>query len=254
MPISLASLQTSAAKPHPLCVVYGVEGVGKTSYAAEWPNPVLMLTPGENTPKGVEVPHWRIESFGDFMDGVGALFSDEHDRKTLVLDALDGLERIVHAETCSRNRWSNIEDAGFGKGYVAAGIVWGEIMEALAAIVEEKAMNVILIGHSEVVRFDSPTCDPFSRYTIKLHKGALGIVQSAADVVVFLNYRTSLKEVDVGFKKTVTHAEGAGLRVAYLEERPGFIAKNRYDMPSEMAFKKGQGFSSLAKYLPHAAD
>lgn len=255
MGMSIATLKTSAAKAHPLAVVYGVEGVGKTSYAAEWPRPVLLQTAGENVPSDVQIPTFGFaEKYSDVIDAMGSLFTDAHEFKTLVIDAADGMERLVQRETCQRNGWQNIEAPGFGKGYVAADAVWSELLEGLTALTEQAAMNVVLISHCEIVRFDSPTTDPYSRYKLNLHKNAISLLQSAADIVAFVNYRTTLKEADVGFNKTVKHAEGAGIRMVYVEERPGYIAKNRYSMPSELPFRKGEVWKALEKYLPHAAD
>lgn len=250
MAISLGSLNTTKNEKPPIGVLYGVHGVGKTELASEFPDPYYLPTLGEEPPDGVEMPSpGSAETFGEVLDVIEWLLTAEHDRKTLILDSLDGLEPLVWAEACSRNGWANIEDAGFGKGYVAADDVWRELIGGIQAL-RSAGIATVLIAHTEITRFDSPTSDPFSRYGIKLHKRASALVQEAAQFVAFINYRHTLKEKEVGFNKKVSHAEGSGERQIHLEERPGFLAKSRYGTPPSLTFKKGQGWAKLAEFMP----
>jgi hypothetical protein len=254
--ISLSSIRKARGATSPLALFYGVAGVGKTALAAEAPSPIFIRTGGENFPaelagKVDEFP--ETNDFASFVAAIGSLLNEDHDFKTLVIDSLSGVEFLIWAEACRRGGWQTIEDPGFGKGYVAASSLWKDILDGLRALRAEKGMAIVLIGHTEIGRFDSPTTDPYSRYRVGLHKRAADEVEEACDLIAFINYRTTLKKADVGFNKTVTHAEGGGARVIYTEERPGFIAKSRYGMPSEIAYKKGEGWAALAKYFPTAA-
>jgi hypothetical protein len=90
---------------------------------------------------------------------------------------------------------------------------------------------VIQLAHTDIRRFDSPEHEPYDRYVIKLHARAAALLQEHSDVVLFANYRVSTVKSDVGFNKKVTRALGSGERVLYTEERPAFLAKNRYGLP-----------------------
>lgn len=250
MAISLASIKKATAGPNPIALIYGVAGVGKTSLAAEAPAPIFLQI-GEDPPAGLEIDTFgQLQTYDEVLSAIGSLYAETHDFQTVVIDSVAPLETVVWAETCRRNNWQTIEDPGFGKGYVAAANVWQEVMDGLKALRSDKGMNVILLGHTDISRFDSPTTDPYSRYRINLHKRAADILEATADLIGFVNYRISLKKADVGFNKTATHAEGGGTRVIYVEERPGFIAKNRYGMPPEIAYKKNEGWSALSNYFP----
>lgn len=255
MAISLASLKKTTAKPHPLIFLYGVEGVGKDSLAAEFPAPVLIQTPGENPPSGVSIDSFgEVKDFDTLMGCFEALFAEEHAFKTLIISAADGIDRIAQAEACKRNGWQSIEDPGFGKGYIEAEAVWTEILEPISALgvpVAEggKGMNVIIIGHTEIKNFDDPASTTYSRYLPNLQKKAGDVLKPAADIIAFLNYRVSIKVEKAQFGQEKKDVAGAGVRMIYLEERPGFIAKNRYDMPAEIRFEKGKGYTALAKYF-----
>lgn len=253
MAISLGTMNTTRNDKPPIGIIYGVGGMGKTTLASEFPDPYYLPTIGEEPPADIDMASpGTAESFTEVLDVIEWLLTAEHDRKTLIIDSLDGLEPLVWGETCARNGWNNIEDAGFGKGYVAADEVWRELIGGIQAL-RSAGMATVIIAHTEITRFDSPTSDPYSRYGIKLHKRAAALMQEAAQFVAFINARHTLKEKEVGFNKKVAHAEGSGERIIHVEERPGFLAKNRYSMPPSLPYKRGKGWEKLSEYMPAPA-
>lgn len=254
MALSLSSLKSTRSTNPPSMVVYGVDGVGKTSLAAEWPEPLYLATEGERPPSDVEMATpGTIESYDQMLDMFGELLGGGHDFKSVIIDSLDGFESLVWAATSRRLGISSIEEAGYGKGYIEADTEWKEYLAAVGAL-SRAGIYVVQLAHPEIVRFDSPTSDPYSRYTIKLHKRANALVREHADVVGFMNYRISLKEKDVGFNKKISHAEGGNQRQIHLSEKAGFVAKNRFSMPDAIDYRKGHGFGELAKFWPSAAN
>jgi hypothetical protein len=251
--ISLGSLKSSKTNHPPKILLYGVDGVGKTSLAAEFPNPIYLPTEGETPPSDVDMQTpGTIESYEALLDVFGELLSSEHDFGTVIVDSLDGMESLVWAATCRRLGINSIEEAGYGKGYIEADTEWKEYLSAVSALARS-GLFVVQLAHPEIVRFDSPTSDPYSRYTIKLHKRANALVREQSDIVAFMNYRISLKTADAGFNKKVTHAEGGNERLVHLSEKAGFVAKNRYSMPDSFKYLKGKGFDEFTKYLSSAA-
>lgn len=250
MAISLSSLRSSKSDNPPITLLYGVDGIGKTSLAAEWPSPLYLPTEGERAPSDVDIATpGTVESFGALLDVFEELLTEEHDFKTVIVDSLDGLEPLIWAATCARLSLGSIEEAGYGKGYVEADTEWGQFLSACAALARA-GIHVVQLAHPEIVRFDSPITDPYSRYGIKLHKRAAALVRERADVVGFLNYRVTIKEKEVARQTKVAHAEGGKERQIHLNEGAGFVAKNRYGMPDAITFKKGQGFAALSAYWP----
>ncbi len=254
MALSLSSLKSSKRVEPPVVLLYGVDGIGKTSLAAEFPDPIYLPTEGERTPSDVELATpGTIETFDDLLNVIGELLTEEHDRKTVIIDSLDGLESLVWRATAARLGINSIEEAGFGKGYVEADSEWGELMAAVGAL-SRAGIYVVMLAHPEIIRFDSPVTDPYSRYQPKLHKRANALVRERSDVVAFMNYRISLKEKEVARQTKVTHAEGGKERQVHFNEAAGFNAKNRYSMPDSIVYRKGHGFTELAKYWPVAAN
>lgn len=247
---SIASLISTKSDKPPIVTFYGVDGVGKTSLAAEWPDPIYLHTQGEEPPNNIELASpGVVDNYDEMIDLMIELGTTEHDHKTVIIDSLDGFESLVWSKTCELNGWKSIEEPGFGRGYVEADKDWQVFIDCVAGL-KQRGIAVVLLAHPEVFRFDSPIIDPYSRYTIKLHKRANAMLRERSDIVGFINYRTTIKEKEVARQKTVAHGEGGGDRVIYLEERPGFLAKNRFQMPVSIPFKPGKGYSELSKFFP----
>jgi len=250
MAISLQNLHTSSAKWPMILSLYGVGGVGKTTFAASAPNPVFIQTE-DGTPEGVSFETFGVlESFDDVMDALIAVCDQQHDFGTLVIDSLDRFERLIWKQVCHENGWSDIETPGFGKGYVAADDLWNKYLAGIREVRNSRKMHIIQIVHESNDRFDSPMLGSVSKYGFNLHKRASALIRAECDAIGFMDYLAQIKETDVGFNRKSRHAEGGGQRVLYMEERPSFIAKNRYKMPPTIPLPAGTGFEVLEKYGP----
>ena len=95
MAISLASLNRLSAPKPPRIVIYGPHGIGKNTFAASAPRPVLInLEDGH--PSGIPIDSFpKASSFSEVMEAMTALYSEDHDFETLVIDSLDWLEPLV---------------------------------------------------------------------------------------------------------------------------------------------------------------
>lgn len=245
MAISLAQLNRANAPKPGRILIHGVAGVGKTTFAAEANSPVFIQTEdGLGTLGAASFPLAR--SFEDVLDALVALYSEPHEFKTVVVDSVDWLEPLVWAKACRDNGWNSIEDAGYGKGYVASLGLWRQYIDGLNALRDERGMTVVQIAHTDIKRFDSPEHDPYDRYVIKLHARAAALLQEHSDVVLFANYRISTVKAEVGFNKKISRAVGSGERVIHTSERPAFLAKNRYGLPDTLPLQ----WSEFAQAMP----
>ena len=251
MAISLASLKRSSALSSPRILVHGVAGVGKSTFASAAPNPVFILT--EDGLGTLDIPHFPLaRSFDEVMEALAALYTEDNDFRTVVIDSIDWLEPLIWARACKDNGWKSIEDPGYGKGYVAALDLWRQYIDGLNALRDEKGLTIIQIAHTEIKRFDSPEHDPYDRYIIKLHARAAALLQEHSDAVLFANYRISTVKSDVGFNKKVTRALGSGERVLYSAERPAFLAKNRYGLPDVLPLSWDAFASAMPQFQAQA--
>lgn len=264
MSISLSSLRTVRADKPPRVLVYGPAGIGKTTLASEFPNPVFLQIE-DGTPGDVELTSFgKIETFGQVMDALGALYTEPHDFKTVVIDSVTELQRLIFAETCARgdekgNAKANIEDFGYGKGYVYATRVASEFIDGINALRNDRGMCVLLIAHSTVSRFDDPETVSYDRYEIALRTSdkpnadLRGMFERDMDAIILLKQPVTLKQEEQGMNKTRAIAGGGGTVVMHTIGKPSYTAKNRYQMPPTIRYDKGQGFAALDQYFPKFA-
>ena len=230
MAFNLSSIRRNTALAAPRVLVYGVEGIGKSTFAAGAPSPVFIQT--EDGLGALQVDHFPIATLvSDVLDAIVSLFSDDHEFKTVVIDSLDWLETLI---------WRDIEakydakDLAYGKGAMIAADKWREILDGLTALRNERGMAVVLIAHTEIKRFDSPETEPYDRYQPKLQARSSALVREWCDAVFFANYKTIVKKDDVGFNKTVARGISTGERMLFTSERPAYMAKNRYSLPESI--------------------
>jgi AAA domain len=231
MAFDLSSVTSGRSLGAPRILIHGTSGVGKTTWAAGAPSPIMVpLEEGIGT---LEIPRFPlIKEWLDVMDVIGALH-EEHDFLTVIFDSLDWLQPIIERETCSRNGWSSIEQPGYGKGPAAALGVWREFLAGVDSLRMNKGMSVVCICHSLVKRFDDPTSDPYDRYVLKLAPSASALMIEWSDATLYAAYKTYTAKSGTGEQKKV-RGVGSGERVLHTTERPAFLAKNRYQLPDEL--------------------
>lgn len=255
MAISLKSLRRTVNTDPPRILLYGPEKAGKTSLAAEFPDAVFIQTEvGTGT---LELDTFgRIESYTDVMDAIGSLYQEPHDYKTVVIDSVTKLQPMIWAETGERgddkgNKKKRIEDFGYGKGYVYALGIWQELMDALDLLRLERGMNVVLIAHAKIERFDDPETVSYSRYQIDLHDKAADLIKRDVDVILLVKPDVAIKTEEGGFGKGRAIAGGGRNVWMHTDSRPAYVAGNRYNLPEKMLFERGKGFDALAPFFPN---
>jgi hypothetical protein len=230
MRMSMDSISSNVNVDPPRIIIYGIGGIGKTTFGASAPQPIFAMTEkGKGRLQVASFP--QIQSWTDGIEAISTLLSEPHDYETLVWDSLDWWEPHIWKYVCEQAGKKNIEDFGYGKGYTYAEDSWNIFFRGLNALQEQRGMSIILTAHAEVKRFDSPEVEPYDRYQIKLHKRAAELASEWADIIFFANWEVFTVKTEVGFKKTVNRGTGSGRRILYSEERPAFKAKNRYGLP-----------------------
>lgn len=230
MAFDLKSIRKNDAIAAPRLMVYGVEGIGKSTFAAGAPNPIFICT--EDGLGSLSVDHFPLAtSYADVLTAIGTLYADKHEYQTVALDSLDWLEAMIWRDVESKY---DAKDLAYGKGAVIAAEKWREVLEGLNALRNDKGMAVILIAHCTIKRFDSPETEPYDRYQPKLQDRSSALIREWCDAVMFANYKTIVKKDDVGFNKTVARGISTGERLLYTAERPAYQAKNRYSLPESI--------------------
>jgi AAA domain len=228
--IDLKSIVKSRQIGPPRIFLYSSHGLGKTTLGASAPAPIFILT--EDGLGVLDVPHFPLaQTFDDVIDAIGALYNDEHQYETVVLDSADWLDNLIWADIEKRY---DAKDLAYGKGAVIAAGYWKKLLDGFNALRNERGMVVLVLAHCQIKRFDSPEVEPYERYQPKLQDRSSALVQEWADAVLFANFKTIVKKDDVGFNNTVRRGITTGERLIYTTEKPAYYAKNRYALPESL--------------------
>ena len=228
----ISSITKGREAQPPRIMIYGSEGVGKSTFAALAPNPVFVQT--EDGLSEIDCSKFPLaKSFDDVVLQLQAVRDEQHDYGTVVIDSLDWLERLVWDRVCADYGVKSIEkaDGGYGKGYVHALTYWRQIVSLLNDIRARKGMAVILIAHAAVERFEDPEHAAYDRYTPRLHKAACSLVCEWVDAVLFASRRM---RVDSTTGKAAPVGADGGERILRTNGSPACIAKNRFGLPTEL--------------------
>ena len=215
-------------------VIYGPEGIGKSTLASNFPNPVFIDTEGST--KALDVA--RYPEVKNWMD-IKAFVEDTINTRqfsTIVIDTADWAERFCIRAVCEKQKVTGIEDIPYGKGYTY-------VMEEFASLLDlcNKAIaagiNVIFTAHAQMRKFEQPDeMGSYDRWEMKLSKKSAPLLKEWADMVLFCNYKTQV----MTDSKTQSKKAFGGKRVMYASHHPCWDAKNRYNLPDQMDMEFAQ--------------
>lgn len=215
-------------------VVYGPEGIGKSTFAAQFPEPLFIDTEGSTDNMDVS----RLDkpsSYTMLKNEIAWVKANPTVCKTLVIDTIDWAESLVIADVCAQHGKKGIEDFGWGNGYTYTKEEMGRLLNQLGELVD-LGINVVLTAHAQMRKFEQPDeMGSYDRWELKLGKKTSSqtapLVKEWADMVLFANYKTVVMTGDNGKKKAT-----GGQRVLYTQHHPAWDAKNRHGLPEEMPF------------------
>ena len=231
MAFNLGSITRGKRLRAPKIVIYGPPKVGKSTFAAQAPKAIGIIT--EEGLDNIDVDAFpKAASYEDVKSALLTLATEPHEYQTVFVDSLDWLEPLILAKICQENRVKNVEDIGYGKGYIMADDLWRDFFAALDYLRNEKNMTIICIAHEQINKVKNPTlADDYDAYSLKLNKRAVGIINEWADVIGFANHEVITRAAEGGFNQKEIKAVSTGARKLHLNPHPAYIAGNRYGMP-----------------------
>lgn len=235
---TLQSLLTRGRVQRPQkAVIYGPEGIGKTTLASQAPSPVFLDT--EAGTDHLEVARLSdLEKWEDITAVIQQLATEDHSFKTLVIDTIDWLEKRLAEYVCRKAIKTSIEDFGYGKGHVLVAKEMAKFLASLDALLK-RGMHILLLAHSTVKKFEMPdAAGSYDRFELKLNKQVAPLIKEWADVVLFANYVTRVAENDQGKRRGV----GGRERILHTTHTAAWDAKNRHGLDEKLPFT----FESLA--------
>jgi hypothetical protein len=251
---TLADVHSVTATLPPRLLIHGLEGVGKTTLAAQFPKPVFLQTE-DGTPGKLELASFGLfEDLNGVREAITALGNETNGFRTVALDSLDALEPLIWSAVCREHGWPSIETPSYGKGYVETDATWRDLLAGFDWLRRTRGMIIVLIAHSAVEIVNDPRVPSYTSYQLRVHKRARALLQDWADVIGFLANDVAVKSEDVGFGRKRVRADSGSQRYLHFEARPAFTAKNRYALPAKLPVSLDFDFANkLAPFFPPAA-
>jgi hypothetical protein len=208
--------------------LYGPEGVGKSTLVAGFPEPVFLDTEGGTA--HLDVARFpRPRNWADALAAINHLLTAEHGHKTLVIDSVDWLEKLLADEVCRKANKEGLEDFGYGKGLVYLAEEFARFL-ALLEKLRDRGIHVVLVGHSTIRKFEAPdAAGSYDRYELKLAKQVAALVKEWVDALLFVNFVTKTTEKDGKLR-----AVGGRERVIHTTHTAAWDAKNRYGLDDKL--------------------
>lgn len=226
------------ASPHRV-VIYGAEGVGKTTFAASAPSPIMLGT--EDGSGELDVARFpRPERWSDMLDAVRELTEAKHSFETLVLDSLDWAEPLLWAHVCEAAKQPSIEAFGYGRGYVEALQEARRFLGALETMQAKRGLGVVIIAHAHLKKYANPSGEDWDRWTMKVNEKLGGSVREWADTVLFASWEQYATQIDGRTKGVST-----GRRVLHTTKAAAYEAKNRFALPEVIELSWGSFAKSV---------
>ena len=220
-------------------VIYGPEGIGKTTFARGFPKPVFIDTEGST--KFYDVARFPTPSSWEMLlEEVDDIFANPFTCDTLVIDTADWAEKLCITKVCAAAKKSGIEEFGYGRGYVYVYEEFAKLLHKLDDVVN-RGVNVVLNAHAALRKFEQPDENgAYDRWELKLinapKANICAMVKEWSDVIIFANYQTYVTASD---DKGKNFKASGNKRVMYLNHHPCWDAKNRFGLPDGMDFLYG---------------
>lgn len=227
---------------YPKILLYGLPGLGKSTLASEMPSPVFIAT--TDGLEGLSVQAFPVAKCAqDVRDAIQYLLTQEHKFKTVVLDTLGWLEKLVHDEVCGELNLDFMTQSSM-KSYPLASLKLRTILDSLNELNKGRKMMVCMIGHATITKFEDPTTASYDHYCMQMNEKVAEMFMQDADIVAFMNQRVTVEEEKGGFNK-VQKAKGA-MRWLFFDPCPAYYAKDHgYGLPHQMIFEEGKGWSAM---------
>ena len=236
----LNKIKTTGSGLKPRICVAGVEGIGKSSFPVWAKNPIFLMSQGET---GIEtlidagqipaVSNIEITTWSDLVNTLDELIGSEHDFETVVLDTINGFERLLYDHICHTQYggdWGPRGFANFQQGYITSSVEFEKMLSQLERLRNEKNMMVFLLSHIQVKVFRNPAGADYARFSADMHKNQWGLLHRWCDIVMFFDFVTVVDE-DGSRNK----GKGGTKRIAYTQRRAAWDAKNRHGLPESFS-------------------
>ena len=208
-------------------VLYGVEGIGKTSLSAQTPEPLFIDTEGGTAHLDVRRLQ-KPETWEELIALIKEVAATPDVCRTLVLDTADWAEAMAIDHICQKFRQPGLESFGYGKGYTFLSEEFSRLLAACDEVIAS-GKHVVITAHAKQRRVELPDeTGGFDVWGLKLSKQCAPLLKEWPDALLFLNYKTIVVATDSN-----THPRPAGRDGAVLRQHRADLRRRRAHAPGQ---------------------
>lgn len=209
-------------------LLYGTEGVGKTTLASSIPRALLLDTERGSLRVNCARTHvdkWTTltSDFRDIAEGKSKEWS------TIVIDSITAAERMLIDAMCAKGNKKSLASWPYGEGYGLFEKGFGDFLKRADRLIDA-GYNVLFIGHSSVKHTDDPVDGGWDRFEVDLDKRSSSMIKRWADVVAFMRFKQKIRRADGEKARGI----GGQERVIYTARTAAYDAKSRLELPDEI--------------------
>lgn len=232
----LSSITSGMAISKKIFTVYGGEKVGKTTFACEAPDSIIIPVEQGSDHINVNARFPKPQTFDDILSCLTTLMSQEHPFKTVIIDSVDAAERLAQKQVCVENNIDSMEELGYGKAYKQADEKLLYLLEGLE-VLRDRGIQIIIIGHSKIQNIHDPRMgDSYNKAEIDCRDTVASKLKYISDAILFADIDAPIQETQEGLKKTKSIST-SGRRILCTELTKAYSAGNRLGLPPILDLK-----------------
>ena len=225
-----------------IATICGDSGIGKTSLACTFPDPIVIR--GEDGLQSIGKKNMPdafplIDTVEHLWDQLTALIKEDHKYKTVIIDSVTAIERLFinHIVDNDSKQPKSINQAlgGYGAGLSAVGAMHQRVRKACGILNEKKGMHIIFVAHADTETIELPDSDPYTRYNLRLGKKSQAPYIDDSDLVAFI--KLEMHTFGDGDRKK---AVSDGTRIAVCYATAANVSKNRYGISEDIIIEKNK--------------
>ncbi len=236
---------TRQLKLPPRMVLYGPEGIGKSTFGAESEDAIFVCT--EDGATNIPVDKYtfsddrlKAESWDEFLEALKAIATEEHEYQTVVVDTWNYAVKMAALKVRDLSfdkKWKKFLAYGGNEGF---GNTVEEMKPALNYLdmCRVRGMTVILLAHDGTQNVKNPIQGEYHRFAGDIHKFAWNAIAQWADVVGHADYRYTVVETRdaAGNLKKGRAKQDDTSRIVTFVGTAAEAAKNRvgYELPDQL--------------------
>lgn len=251
--IDLKNVKPKVIYVPPKIILYGRNGIGKSTFALKAPSPIFLdldeniyeLPCISNKTLGVQ-----IRTYDDVLAFLGTLFNQDHEFKTLVVDSLSSLEKLIMQKVVLTTNNVNVTSFGdfkYGAGHLKMMPLWEEFLQKLKNLWNHKKLIIILLAHFKEKREENLTGTSYLQYQINLYEKSSELLRNWCSCVLFAEDEIVLEDEAIEFNRKISKVKNS-TRIIHTDGGTTFLAKNTYNLPSKLPLDWQTLFKHIQSY------